>query len=444
MGCTSSAPAREVVEGVVVPEAEVDRANEFAGRGARGEYHNLVADHHSPHEHTGMEDWPLAKLRERLAAAPAEAPLAAVVTTGAMNPLHAGHAQMLHQAAARLREDGFAVVGAWVSPSHDGYVQPKAWSLGAVGLSAAFRLKLADHATADDRLVAVGAWEAQQPGDWPDYPLVAKALRERLHALAVLEDGALSRLRDARVFYVCGTDHAQKCGLYGGELKRAAGVGTVVVPRAGDMPSEQGAARAVAGWGPYIAQPAAGDVASFSSTRVRSAIAAKDADAVRTMLSASAARFLLQPTAEEHECYSADYEKLGVSPPPPTSTAAGAGAQPRKALPVDKKEILDKIQARFHALICERNRKTKEELEGVSFVFPDIHGLCAEDGGEDPPRGDFAVPGMYGGFYGVTVNRDESGTWGLDCESWCRVAGGSGQRHRITADETTLVEEGFC
>ena len=77
------------------------------------------------------------------------------------------------------------------------------------------------------------------------------------------------------------------------------------------------------------------------------------------MLSASAARFLLQPTAEEHECYSADYEKLGVSPPPPTSTAAGAGAQPRKALPVDKKEILDKIQARFHALICERNRKTK-------------------------------------------------------------------------------------
>ena len=71
-----------------------------------------------------------------------------------------------------------------------------------------------------------------------------------------------------------------------------AGVGTVVVPRAGDMPSEQGAARAaraVAGWGPYIAQPAAGDVASFSSTRVRSAIAAKDADAVRTMLSASAA-----------------------------------------------------------------------------------------------------------------------------------------------------------
>ena len=435
MGCTSSAPAQPpgdseparepvtegvVVEGVVVPEAEVDRANEA-----------LLS---------ACEDWPLAKLRERLAAAPAEAPLAAVVTTGAMNPLHAGHAQMLHQAAARLREDGFAVVGAWVSPSHDGYVQPKAWSLGTVGLSAAFRLKLADHATADDRLVAVGAWEAQQPGDWPDYPLVAKALRERLHALAVLEDGALSRLRDARVFYVCGTDHAQKCGLYGGGLKRAAGVGTVVVPRAGDMPYD---ARAVAGWGPYIAQPAAGDVASFSSTRVRSAIAAKDADAVRTMLSASAARFLLQPTAEEHECYSADYEKLGVSPPPPTSTAAGAGAQPRKALPVDK-EILDKIQARFHALICERNRKTKEELEGVSFVFPDIHGLCAEDGGEDPPRGDFAVPGMYGGFYGVTVNRDESGTWGLDCESWCRVAGGSGQRHRITADETTLVEEGFC
>ena len=31
----------------------------------------------------------------------------------------------------------------------------------------------------------------------------------------------------------------------------------------------------------------------------------------------------------------------------------------------------------------------------------------------------------------------------LTCESWCRVAGGSGQRHVVSAAGSTLVDEGF-
>lgn len=49
----------------------------------------------------------------------------------------------------------------------------------------------------------------------------------------------------------------------------------------------------------------------------------------------------------------------------------------------------------------------------------------------------FPVPGMYGGF--DIQLRDGY----LEVASWCRVVGGSGQRHVITEDRTTLVEEGF-
>jgi hypothetical protein len=31
----------------------------------------------------------------------------------------------------------------------------------------------------------------------------------------------------------------------------------------------------------------------------------------------------------------------------------------------------------------------------------------------------------------------------LITESWCRVVGGSGQRHEVTAEGSRLVEEGF-
>ena len=49
----------------------------------------------------------------------------------------------------------------------------------------------------------------------------------------------------------------------------------------------------------------------------------------------------------------------------------------------------------------------------------------------------FPVPGMYGGFR-ILLDGDA-----LTVESWNRVVGGSGQRHRITADGTELTEAGF-
>ena len=57
------------------------------------------------------------------------------------------------------------------------------------------------------------------------------------------------------------------------------------------------------------------------------------------------------------------------------------------------------------------------------------------------PKMWFAVPGMYGGFsYRLEVDGVHPK---LVSESWCRVVGGSGQRHAITPAGSQLVEEGF-
>lgn len=48
---------------------------------------------------------------------------------------------------------------------------------------------------------------------------------------------------------------------------------------------------------------------------------------------------------------------------------------------------------------------------------------------------------MYGGFaYSFTIDK---GATALVTDSWCRVAGGSGQRHLVTPEGAKLIEEGF-
>jgi hypothetical protein len=53
----------------------------------------------------------------------------------------------------------------------------------------------------------------------------------------------------------------------------------------------------------------------------------------------------------------------------------------------------------------------------------------------------FPVPGMYGGFLYSLQPAGANSTLAVD--SWCRVCGGSGQRHLITATGSTLVEDGY-
>eukprot|EP00747_Dinoflagellata_sp_TGD_P073957 gnl/TRDRNA2_/TRDRNA2_158133_c1_seq1.p1 gnl/TRDRNA2_/TRDRNA2_158133_c1~~gnl/TRDRNA2_/TRDRNA2_158133_c1_seq1.p1 ORF type:complete len:293 (-),score=63.89 gnl/TRDRNA2_/TRDRNA2_158133_c1_seq1:60-917(-) len=232
---------------------------------------------------------------------------AVVITTGAMNPIHKGHVQMLRQAKMRLEKSGYAVLAGWISPSHDLYVLPKAKSLKTPGLRSAFRTRLAELAVADDAFTSVGLWESAQRGHWPDFPEVVtelqRALNEQFPKLCTGgSEGSLL------VFYVCGTDHAKKCGLYRG-MRAERGRGVVVVPRDGEEPKGEDEQRLV-----YVASPASGETATFSSTQLRKAIQRRDGDFVRRAVAPAAARFLLEPSPTEYKEMKADFDVLGVAP----------------------------------------------------------------------------------------------------------------------------------
>ena len=96
--------------------------------------------------------------------------------------------------------------------------------------------------------------------------------------------------------------------------------------------------------------------------------------------------------------------------------------------------VLLKVQSNFHEVVRGR---VDELLQQHQLRLPELEPLLELDAAEMW----FPVPGMYGGF----SYRLES--FGVDAklvsESWCRVAGGSGQRHQITSKGSQLVAEEF-
>lgn len=153
---------------------------------------------------------------------------AVLLCTGAMNPAHKGHVQMLEQARVRLEEAGIAVLGAFASPTHDDYVQNKARRSGTVGLSGAFRMEVLKRTVANVPLVNASNWEVNNPDGFVDYPLVVAEMSEWLHEVSEV------RGDDVYGIYVCGSDHANAEDLWS-VVPDAWWGGVVVVPRAGDV-----------------------------------------------------------------------------------------------------------------------------------------------------------------------------------------------------------------
>ncbi|NTX25678.1 ankyrin repeat domain-containing protein [Burkholderia pyrrocinia] len=106
--------------------------------------------------------------------------------------------------------------------------------------------------------------------------------------------------------------------------------------------------------------------------------------------------------------------------------------QPRRFVPDD---TLRDIQRHFHDMIVGRIAHLRVD----ALRLPELEPLLELDAQAE--RMWFAVPGMYGGF-GYAL-RTDGGADMLVSESWSRVVGGSGQRHEITANGCTLVDEGF-
>jgi hypothetical protein len=92
--------------------------------------------------------------------------------------------------------------------------------------------------------------------------------------------------------------------------------------------------------------------------------------------------------------------------------------------------VLVALERHLHALVRERVADLVDEHR-LRLPVLDVLTELAE------PDVWFAVPGMYGGFHLVLRGQE------LEVSSWWRVVGGSGQRHRITAEGCSLVEQGF-
>jgi ADP-ribosylglycohydrolase/protein-tyrosine phosphatase len=96
--------------------------------------------------------------------------------------------------------------------------------------------------------------------------------------------------------------------------------------------------------------------------------------------------------------------------------------------------ILLKIQQHFHEVIRGRIRELNY-ADGLRL--PELEPLLEFK----EAKAWFAVPGMYGGFH-YWLEAD-----GVDAlliaESWCRVAGGSEQRHEVNSAGSRLTDEGF-
>lgn len=97
-------------------------------------------------------------------------------------------------------------------------------------------------------------------------------------------------------------------------------------------------------------------------------------------------------------------------------------------------ETLEAIQAYFHTVISDRAQFL---LDGKSYRLPQLSVLLELE----EPRMWCPIPGMYGGFsfWLSDVGPDAK----VVSESWCRVAPGSGQRHRVTPKGSQLVASGF-
>lgn len=93
-----------------------------------------------------------------------------------------------------------------------------------------------------------------------------------------------------------------------------------------------------------------------------------------------------------------------------------------------------KVQTHFHAVIRGR---VDELVQEHQLQLPELEPLLELDSAEMW----FPVPGMYGGFSYLLEKFGVEAT--LVAESWCRVEGGSGQRHEITSKGSQLVAEGF-
>lgn len=193
--------------------------------------------------------WPVTKLLARhraLQEAGENRRPAVLLTTGAMNPVHLGHVDMLARARRCLEQDHhYCILAGYISPSSENYVRPKCERFQQVYFESDVRIECVRRTVQESDWLSCCTWEAAPAqsvgGSWPDYPVVVKALQAYL---STGPDGLELDLRlgghKCTIFYVCGLDHFHRCCLLTGlrphrDLPDASTIepraGVIVIPR---------------------------------------------------------------------------------------------------------------------------------------------------------------------------------------------------------------------
>ena len=141
-----------------------------------------------------------------------------LLSTGGFCPVHAGHLEMMERARAASSDAGYDVLGGYLSPGHDAYVELKC---GELAIPASDRLAACAAAIADRDWLYVDPWEALHRRVAVNYTDVVARLRAYLRAHV-----------DPRVdvLYVCGGDNARFAQAF------VADGGCIVVGRPGAEP----------------------------------------------------------------------------------------------------------------------------------------------------------------------------------------------------------------
>jgi hypothetical protein len=102
------------------------------------------------------------------------------------------------------------------------------------------------------------------------------------------------------------------------------------------------------------------------------------------------------------------------------------------------------VERHLHAVVRGRAARF---IDKHSWPLPSLAAMLAGEASEqlrqtsEPGVWFYPVPGMYGGFRLRWLAGGEAAK--LESVSFCRVAGGSAQRHEITATGGELVESGM-
>lgn len=310
-------------------------------------------------------DWPIEVFLENVKAVKSKPKTSAkycvLLTTGAMNPVHRGHVDMVVRAKASLENEyGYTVLAGWISPSHDTYVKPKSERTGSYFVRAIGRAQLVDISIADTPAAAdwirCGRWESSpQRKGWPDYPEVVTALQKHLQVVSTEADCADVPVD---VLYVCGTDHARYCSR--GFAKK--GQGVIAVPRNTDRPIKVRLEQLV-----FCVHQKNPNVVSYSSTEARKALKKGLAKKAAAMLGER-----VLATIVERKYYSWPLEKTTLETEAPAATATHdtkAKAAPPLPIPKDTQPRTMFISATSLNSRWRLFQKKKEILDRALFFF---------------------------------------------------------------------------